>query len=76
VFPQIVLHLTPKELNKVQFAVKIWQENAEVTSGLNHFLDKGALFSKIRLTFEDSTCITTHGLWVALLTLHEKAINL
>jgi len=46
---QVFLDCTPEELNKIEFIVKLWQENAQVPSSFNDFLDTGFLFQKIGL---------------------------
>jgi hypothetical protein len=49
VFLEVPLHSTPKELNEVEFTMKLWEENREVASFFDHFLNKILLFLKVRL---------------------------
>ena len=43
----------PKELNEVEFTVKFWEEDAQVTSSLDDFLNKWLLFLEIGLQLKD-----------------------
>jgi hypothetical protein len=54
--PQIFLHRTPEKLNEVEFTVKLWQEDAQVPSSFNDFLDTGFLFQEIRLLRKKPSC--------------------
>jgi len=35
---EVFFDCTPKELNEIEFTVKFWEEDAQVTSGLDDFL--------------------------------------
>jgi len=72
---QVPLHLTPEEFDKVQFTMELGQENANVTSSIDHFLDIGMLFFKFRLMAKNLTSTTTRSLQVALPALHEQSFN-
>src|SRR5258708_7591633 len=56
--PQILLHCSPKELNEVQLAVELWEENTKMSGIFNGFLDKRFLFLEIRLQ-QKNACGTT-----------------
>lgn len=49
VLTKILFDCTPKKLDEVKLTVILWQEDAQVTSSLNGFLDKRFLLSEIRL---------------------------
>lgn len=51
--PRGISWLSPEIFNKIEFAVKLWQENAEMPSFFNGFLDVGLLLLKIELELED-----------------------
>ena len=53
---QIFLDFTTEKLNKVEFTVELWQEDAQVPSSFNDFLNTGFLFQEIRLLWKKPSC--------------------
>ena len=53
---KIFLHCTSEKLNEVEFAVKLWQEDAQVPSSFNDFLNTEFLFQEIRLWRKKPPC--------------------
>ena len=65
IFPKISFHNTPKELNKIEFTMKLWQENAQMAGSLDDFLNKRFLLLEVGLVFKDSFIATVSFVWVA-----------
>ena len=53
IFPKISFHNTPKELNKIEFTMKLWQKNAKMASSLDDFLNERFLLLEVGLVFKD-----------------------
>jgi hypothetical protein len=46
---KVFLDRTPEKFNKIKLTMEFWEENAEVTGGLNHLCNKRFLLAEIRL---------------------------
>ena len=62
---QVLLDSPPKELNKIELTVKFQEENAQVTSSLNYFLNEWLLLLEVRLQQKDAGGTASCGIWIA-----------
>jgi hypothetical protein len=56
----------PKKLNKIQLAMELWQEDAQMSCSLNYFLNKIFLFQEVRLKFQNPFVAAVSGTSFAL----------
>lgn len=73
---EIPLYCSPEIFNKIEFTVIFWEENAQMASLFNDFLNSWSLFSRIWLWSEEMSCtaicwprvISTFGLALQMKT--------
>ena len=68
IFLEISLYCTPEKFNKVEFAVKFWQKDAQMASCLDDLLYKWLLFLKIWLQVKNVLRTTISSTWFAFYT--------
>ena len=69
---EVLLHCTPKELNKIEFTVIFWEHDTEVSGSLNCLMDEGFLFLEIWLQIKNpfGTAICCIGVTIWVLSVH------
>ena len=76
VFTEVLFHHTPKKLNRVEFTMKFWEENRQVTSFLNYFMNKRLLFLEVGLKLEDVLAATSLQIGVAFFALSTEIMDI
>lgn len=76
VFTEVLFHHTPKKLNRIEFTMKFWEENRQVTSFLNYFMNKRLLFLEVGLKLEDVLAATSLQIGVAFFALSTEIMDI
>jgi hypothetical protein len=77
-FSEVPFHCPPKELNEVEFTMKLREEDGQVTGFLNYFLNKRLLLLKVGLKLKyvfAATCLRVSVTLLALLLRHGRDVH-
>jgi hypothetical protein len=75
-FLEVPFHCPPKELNEVEFTMKLREEDGQVTGFLNYFLNKRLLLLKVGLKLKYAFAATCLRVSVTLLALSTKILDI
>lgn len=72
----MLFHSAPEELDEVEFTMKLWKEDTEVTSCVDHFFHEQVLCLEIGLKVENALGATCSCFWAAWISAHNREFAL